>query len=49
MTSFEKLYNELLAIPWVYHFNLDLPTKLETDALDRVIARVYSQEHADGL
>ena len=42
MTSFEKLYNKLLAIPRVYHFNPDLPTKLETDALDRVIAGVYS-------
>ena len=49
MTSFKKLYNELLAIPRVYHFNPDLPIKLETNALDRVIARVYSQEHDNSL
>ena len=48
-TSFEKLRDELLAIPRVHHFNPDLPTKLETDASDGVIAGVCSQEHDDGL
>ena len=48
-TSFERLREELLAIPRVHHFDPELPTKLETDASDGVIAGVYSQEHANGL
>ena len=45
--SFEKLKQSLLAIPTLCHFDPDLKTKLETDALDRVVAGVMSQKHAD--
>jgi hypothetical protein len=47
--AFEELRNQLLAVQKIYHFNPDLPTRLETDASDGVIAGVVSQQHADGL
>ena len=49
MTLFKRLYKELLTIPRVYHFDPELPIKLETNALDRVIIKVYSQEYIDSL
>ena len=49
MTLFKRLYKELLAIPQVYHFDPKLPIKLETNASNRVITRVYSQEHINSL
>ena len=42
LDAFKALYKELLYIPRIYYFDLDLPTKLETDALDRIIAGIYS-------
>ena len=43
-TAFEELRRRLL----VYHFDPELPTKLETDSSDGVIAGILSQEHPDG-
>jgi transposase InsO family protein len=47
--AFEELRGQLLAIQKIYHFHPELPTKLETDASDGVIAGVVSQQHADSL
>ena len=47
--AFEELRRQLLDIQSIYHFDPDLPTKLETDASDGVIAGVMSQEHADAI
>ncbi len=43
--AFDELRNQLLAVQAVYHFDPELPTKLETDSSDGVIAGVFSQEH----
>ena len=40
LDAFKALYKELLYIPRIYYFDLDLPIKLETNALDRVIAGI---------
>ena len=48
-TAFDTLRNHLLAIQAIHHFNPELPTKLETDSSDGVIAGVVSQQHADTL
>jgi transposase InsO family protein len=45
--AFEELRKRLLDLPMTYHYDPELPTKLETDASDGVIAGVISQEHAD--
>ena len=47
--SFDELRRQLLAIQKIYHFDPELPTKLETDSSDGVIGGVISQEHADSL
>jgi RNase H-like domain found in reverse transcriptase/Reverse transcriptase (RNA-dependent DNA polymerase)/Integrase zinc binding domain/Integrase core domain len=44
-TAFEELREHLLHIQSVYHFDPELPTKLETDASDGVVAGVLSQLH----
>ena len=46
--AFKQIKEALLAIPTLYHFDAELPTKIETDASDGVIAGVLSQEHPDG-
>jgi transposase InsO family protein/predicted aspartyl protease len=45
--AFEELRRQLLDIQATYHFNPELPTKLETDASDGVTAGVLSQQHAN--
>jgi transposase InsO family protein/predicted aspartyl protease len=45
--AFEELRRQLLSVQATYHFDPELPTKLETDASDGVIAGVLSQEHPD--
>ncbi|KAK6581227.1 hypothetical protein PZA11_005918 [Diplocarpon coronariae] len=45
--AFEELRKQLLSIQRIYHFDPDLPTKLETDASDGVVAGVLSQQHSD--
>lgn len=47
--AFQKLKEQLLAIPTLMHFDPELETKIETDASDGVIAGVLSQLHADGI
>lgn len=47
--AFEELRRQLLAIQAIYHFHPELPTKLETDASDGVIAGVLSQEHENSV
>ena len=47
--AFDELREGLLSIPTLCHFDPDLPTKIETDASDGVIAGVLSQLHADGI
>jgi transposase InsO family protein len=44
--AFEDLRKSLLAAQAIHHFNPELPTKLETDSSDGVIAGVISQEHS---
>jgi transposase InsO family protein len=46
--AFEELRKQLLSVQALYHFDPELPTKLETDASDGVIAGVFSQLHSDG-
>lgn len=48
-TAFEELKKRLQNAPILYHYQPDLPTKLETDASDGVVAGVLSQQQADGL
>ena len=43
--AFEELKYQLLSIQRIYHFQPELPTKLETDSSDGVIAGVLSQQH----
>ncbi len=40
--AFESLCSQLLALATLYHFDPNLPTKLETDSSDRVIVGVFS-------
>jgi len=47
--AFEQLRKQLLAVQAIHHFDAELPTKLETDSSDGVIAGVMSQEHQDKL
>jgi transposase InsO family protein len=46
--AFEELRKQLLTLQTLHHFQPELPSKLETDASDGVIAGVFSQQHADG-
>ena len=47
-TAFEELRRRLLVVQAINHFDPELPTKLETDSSDGVIAGILSQEHPDG-
>ncbi|OBT81225.1 hypothetical protein VE02_10361 [Pseudogymnoascus sp. 03VT05] len=47
--AFEELRRQLLAVQALHHFNPELPTKLETDSSDGVVAGVLSQEHPNKL
>lgn len=47
--AFEELRRQLLAVQALHHFDPELPTKLETDSSDGVVAGVLSQEHPDKL
>jgi len=40
--AFNELKKRLVSTPLLAHFNLERPLMLETDALDSVIAGVYS-------
>jgi hypothetical protein len=42
--AFEKLKESLTSAPVLYHYQSELPTKMETDASDGVVAGVLSQE-----
>ena len=42
--AFVKLKESLTSAPVLYHYQPELPTKLETDASDGVVAGVLSQE-----
>lgn len=46
--AFEALRHHLLSIQKTYHFDPELPSKLETDASDGIVAGVLSQLHLDG-
>jgi len=45
--AFDKLKSQLVTAPLLRHFNPTLPTMLETDASDSVIASVLSQKQSD--
>ena len=45
--AFEELRRQLLALQALHHFQPELPTKLETDSSDGVVAGVLSQKHPD--
>jgi hypothetical protein len=40
--AFESLCSQLLALATLYHFDPNLPIKLETDSSDGVIVGVFS-------
>ena len=42
--AFKRLKAALLSIPTLYHYHLEYDTKVETDALDGVVAGVLSQK-----
>jgi len=42
MQAFNKLKKRLVSAPLLAHFNLERPLMLKTDALDGVIASVFS-------
>lgn len=46
--AFEKLKECLTSAPILCHYRPELPSRLETDAADGVIAAVFSQLQADG-
>jgi len=48
MQAFNKLKKQLVSAPLLAHFNLERPLMLETNALDSVIASVFSQKQLDG-
>jgi len=48
MQAFNKLKKRLVLAPLLAHFNLERPLILETDALDGVIASIFSQKQLDG-
>jgi hypothetical protein len=45
--AFDKLKKRLVSAPLLAHFDPERPSMLETDALDGVIAGVYSQKQTD--
>jgi len=48
MQAFNKLKKRLVLAPLLAHFNLKQPLMLETDALDSIIAGIFSQKQLDG-
>jgi hypothetical protein len=46
--AFNKLKKRLVSTPLLAHFYLKWPLMLETDALDSVIASIYSQKQLNG-
>jgi len=48
MQAFNKLKKRLVLAPLLAHFNLERPSMLETDALDGIIASIFSQKQLDG-
>jgi len=44
MQAFNKLKKRLVLAPLLAHFNLERPLMLETNALDGIIAGVFSQK-----
>jgi len=48
MQAFNKLKKRLVLAPLLAYFNLKWPLMLETNALDSVIASVFSQKQLDG-
>jgi len=48
MQAFNKLKKRLVSAPLLAYFNLEWPLMLETDALNSVIAGVFSQKQLDG-
>jgi len=48
MQAFNKLKKQLVLAPLLTHFNLKQPLMLETDALDGVIAGIFSQKQLNG-
>jgi len=45
--AFNKLKKQLVSTPLLAHFNPKRPLMLETDALNSIIASVYSQKQID--
>ena len=43
--AFEELKQQLTQAPVLYHYQPELETQLETDALDGVVAGVLTQQH----
>jgi len=48
MQAFNKLKKRLVSAPLLAHFDLERPLILETNALNGVIASVFSQKQPDG-
>jgi hypothetical protein len=46
--AFKELKRRLVSAPLLRHFDSSLPTRLETDASDGVVAGVLSQKQSDG-
>jgi len=46
--AFDKLKKRLVSTLLLAHFHLERPLMLETDALDSIIATIYSQKQLDG-
>ena len=46
--AFDQLKNSLTQVPVLRHYQPDLPTKVETDASDEVIAGILSQQDSSG-
>jgi len=48
MQAFNELKKWLVLAPLLAYFDLERPSMLETDALDGVIANIFSQKQPDG-
>ena len=46
--AFKELKKRLVSAPVLAHFNPDLPSQVEIDASDGVVAGVLHQKQADG-
>ena len=45
--AFQELKDKLTSASLLRHYNMDLPTMVETDASDGVVAGILSQQHSD--